>query len=592
MAEALHYRDGNLIDSPDNWQDIEVTFNWLETKEASVKIDDLVFKGEEAIKIQERILNGLNGGVGITEGDPYRIDFGGVVGDPLYQFKGYLDYMDKPQFVGCNEAVVSVKKEQGVDWINEVADAYSFRFMYDQGAIIDSDFTKVPYVINYVPDTVQLILLAISLFIMLKELYEIIKEIANAIAELINSVTPSVGAGVVMDIGDIIWVVLKIIIRIAYAVILVIAIINLIEQIIEQLIPKKRDHLGMKFVTMFERACSFLGLQFESELLYGSHRKDWVCIPSKGHKGEEPPEDEDGNPLPELGCPSQGDNIDKFGQLIRWAKQTWNADYRIEDGIFRLERWDYWEIDSSFVVPNVWTDQKRQLDKISFNTDEIVSNYAIDWAFDTQDQNTLDDQRGRLFQATMDQITTTNPKLKNIKNLIEIDIGMSMATRKRELTDIEEFAKDVAEVIDEVTGAFGNGTNYAQQIDDRVDTLHLSSHFLTLPKVVVMDSSKLKEGQRSLLSATRLYNELHEINSFVPTSSGKHNQWWIPDEIEAGVCEVELKKIIKSNFCTTKDGKKARIDKLVWRPYSNSAKINYRVNELYTNNLKVIKIST
>ena len=87
-----HYIGGQDFGEPRNWQDLTINIDWLESKEGvSINITDLEFVLEANRFLQQRVLNGLTGGVGIFEGEPYSI----VVGDqanPVYTFNGYLDF--------------------------------------------------------------------------------------------------------------------------------------------------------------------------------------------------------------------------------------------------------------------------------------------------------------------------------------------------------------------------------------------------------------------------------------------------------------------------------------------------------------------
>lgn len=594
MALIRHKRNGQVIQEPRNFQELEITKDFLNRNEdASINITQLNIVGEEAIKIIERIKNGLNGGVGIFEGDFYDIEVG-EIGNPAFAFQGYLDYAAGVQVLGCNEVEVQLKKRRGRDWLNDVADGFSFRYLFDKGEIKNSDFVKVPYIINYIPDGVQLILLSISTFMMTKEAIEAVKQTAEAVADLIDASVPVVGAGVgagavvvtAWDIGNIILTGLKVIAYVVYTIAIVIAIINLIEQIFEQLMPKKRFHLGMRLQKLFEKGCNYLGLNLKSRLL--QERRDWVVIPSKGHKGGEKPTGFKGNFI-ESGVPNANDGFDTFGDLIRVWSSVFNADWRIVGNDFIFERRDYWEEVSSYVIQDVFSNQKTLLDEYKPNTDEIIANYNINYAYDTQDQNTLDNQTGRVFQAITEPNIIINKDLVNMKNLQEIGVPCSLGVRKDELTGIEKALKLLAKTVDDLTGVFGNGTNFSAKIEARKGSLLLSSHFLTIPKLVVVSGANLARSQRDILSSRRLWDELHYINSFAEVN-GDHNQYLRYEGVKVKFCMSDFVTLLNNNYCKTVDGEEAMIESLKWKVWQDYAIIDYRVKKKYTNNLKITYI--
>lgn len=591
MAQIRHKRNGLLVSEPRNWDELELTKEFLNKKDdASINVTSIIFAGEEGVKLIERVQNGLSGGVGIFEGDTYQIEVG-EAGDPAYVFDGYLDYADGVEIISCNEIKVALKKRQGTDWLNEVADSFSFRYLEDIGVITSSDFRRVPYIINYIPDTMQLIVLSISLFLMVKEAVEAVKALAEGIADLVDAVVPVVGTGVgfgavvvtAWDIGNIILSVLKVAALLAYTIAITYGIIKLMEQIFEQLMPRKRYHLGMTLQRLFEKACEHLGLTFKSDLL--EQRKEWTLIPSKGHKGGEKPTGFEGS-WSETGVPSANDGWDTFGDLIRVWTEALNADFKITNGEFRLERWDFWDFAGNFVIGDYFTDQKRLIDKFKPNVDEAVANYNINYAYDTQDQNTLDNQNGRVFQAILEPNVVNNADLVNLKGLQEIGITASLGLRKNELTEIEKVLKELAKAIDAITGAFGNGTNFAADIEARKGSLHISSHFLTIPKLVVMKGGKLAKNQRQIVSARTLWEELHYINSFAEIN-GEHNQWIRYEKVKVPFCIEDFIDLLDNNFCKTADGQEARVERLKWKIWNDYAIIDYRVKRKYTDNLKI-----
>ena len=133
-------------------------------------------------------------------------------------------------------------------------------------------------------------------------------------------------------------------------------------------------------------------------------------MPNKGHRGGERPTGA-GASWREQGVPNAGSSLDNFAGFIRFLQSTFNADYKITDGTLYIERRDQFKKQVPWVIPNTFTDQENLQDLVGFNTDEIKANYLITYRFDSQDQNTLDNQEGRVFQAQLSPQRTNNAKL-------------------------------------------------------------------------------------------------------------------------------------------------------------------------------------
>ncbi|AHK11386.1 hypothetical protein F132_40 [Flavobacterium sp. phage 1/32] len=583
MANIRHLIDGQNLGEPRNWQELEITFNWLEQKEeGAINTTQLELVGKQYKFLRQRLMNGLTGGVGIFEGVPYNIEVG-QIGNPKFVFDGYIDGASETTFIGSEEIIANIKKKHGEDWLNDVADGYSFAYLYSIGEITNANFKKVPYVINYVPDGMQMILLSISLFMMTKELIESVKELSQLIGQTVNASTPVIGvsvgfgAGVVTawDLGDWVMYAVYVIAKIVYIIAILIAIKKLVEELVAQLFPKKRDHLGMTIYDLFDKGTAHLGLTLQSNLL--NEVKDWVYIPQKDRKGGE---------SGERGYPTNTDPIYTFGDCIRIFKQMFNADYKIVNGNFIFERVDFWQQNSGLVLPNIFNDQDRLLNRVIPNTSEFVANYNIHWSYDSQDQNTLDDTTGLTFQAITKPQTVVNEALVNMKGLTEISFPFALGKRKDGYTALEEFARAVFKVVDGLTGVFGGGTNFVSSVENRIGTMLLSSHFISVGKIVKMNGDKLATNQRGVLGAKTFWDKYHFVNSFSEIN-GVHNQWLKMPTLRMPLSEEQIEILMQNNFLTSSDGKRAMIEKLVWQPYKGTAVIDYRINEKYTNNLKV-----
>ena len=584
MADIRHYRNGVLV-NPRDFDQAKITMDWVGKKEAAnITINAIRLVGDEGKALKDRILSGLTGGVGFFEGEPYRIEVGELTNSVA--FDGFLDFSSGVSFIDECEVECTLKREQGNDWLNEVADAFSYRYLENQGVITDADFVSVPYVINYVPgDGTQLLVLSLSTFLLTKELIENIKELAKQIGNIISGATPIVPIG--LNVGQVILTSIRLIAQLAYLVAVVIAIVKLIEQIIEQLMPPKRFHKGMTIKSLFSKACQYLGLTLQSTLLDGLDvsGNQWVVIPAKNHRGGEKPAGADST-WRETGVPSAQDPLNTFAGVVRTFKDVFNADFQLQDGTFIFERKDYFEKSTGYIIPDTFIDQDKLIDTNSFNTDELKSSYNINWSFDSQDLNTLDNQNGRVYQAVLKPKVTINSSLTTLTGLKEVSIPISLAIRKDKLTVIEEIVKVLVTAVDALTGQLGNPQSLSGKITNRIGSMHSSSHFSSGSRMVVMAGSTLQNNQRQILAASKLWDDYHFINSFKPIN-GKHNQYYLYKEQKIPFCFADFVTLLDNNQVETVDGEPAQIESLEWQIWDNYATINYKVNRLYDDNFDI-----
>lgn len=592
MTDIRHYAEGQLVNpvnqEPNKPAKVEIEMEWLNRKaQAMINISSLEFDGPDGTLIRERSLSGLSGGVGMFEGMPYNIQVGSQT--DYKDFPLYLDFTKNPIFFGDCGINVSLQTKQGSDWLNDVAESISYRFLEEEGLITDSDFVDIPYVVNFIPNGVQLLLLGLSTYSLTKELIESIKALADRIADLTDAATPVIGVGVgagavvvtAYDIGNIIMAALKLVAQIAYLVAIVVAIVKLVEQIIEQLMPPKRFHRGIPLRTLFQKFCDYKGLQFSSTLMdsLDVNNAKWCYLPPKRQiKGSI-----FANRSTQSGVPDVGSIIDTPAGVIREFKKIFNADFKLLDGTLYFERKDNFRTQSPYIIPNTFTDQDSLQNFNGFNVDEFRANYNIFWNTDIQDQNTLDNVEGLSFQAQISPLNTDNADLTNLTGLEQVAIPFALPVRKDQLTAVEEAVKVFATLVDAVTGQLGNPQSLSGKINNRIGVLHLSSHYTNVGKIIVMAGGKLAKEQRQILSATKLYKNYHFINSFVPTN-GVHNQYWTYEEQEISFCYEDFVSLEGNNLVETSAGEPAEISRLIWDARENVATINYRVNRLYDKN--------
>ena len=114
----------------------------------------------------------------------------------------------------------------------------------------------------------------------------------------------------------------------------------------------------------------------------------------------------------------------------------------------------------------------------------------------------------------------------------------------------------------------------------------LSSHFLSVPKLVSMSGGSLSLKQREILDTRKLWFNYHFLNSFKPVS-GKHSQYYLYSDQKIPFCFADFLSLLNNNKVTTTDGEDAEITSLEWNIWENFATIDYRVNRLYDNNFEI-----
>lgn len=584
MAKVdLYFDNKKVSEDVVNWRDLEIEVNFEDEEgQGTINSGQLEFTGDLAGKINTWNDQGMNGGVGIFEGPPFRIEAcnGSVV------FNGCINTAECTTTYECDKVVAPLRGDK-IDFINDRAASFSPAFLASlapgqAGRITPLDYVLVPYVINTIPDYVNVMVAGVSLYAMVKELKEVgektkavIQEISGDTVMTTTSSLPTVNVGIGMAVGRVLVDILRVTFYILYLLFIIQFIIQLIQMIFDNLIQPVKYKKGMRISTLFQKCADYLGMPISSTLLFGSHKQD-VIVPRKiafdksdtknattiisqtllGTQGYTRKDYDDAqNPK------STGYFEGTFADLILAEELRLNAELRIINNVIHFETKDYFANQSSYTLPNI---KNKNADPRGTNACELASNYVISYTLDDQDENTYDQYTGTSCQMQLVPAVVLNKRNILLKNLTEINIPYALAKRKTDLSAVEQVVSAVYDVADAiysaVTGFFNtirkviNGILKAissitggsapqiplipafppNPIKARIGMMLLSSDFIGVQKVLVINSTPLVgqnvpsnaftlHSNNTLLTAARtLMDDLHFTNFAVRklTTSG------------------------------------------------------------------------
>lgn len=694
------YLNDVAVDAPANWQSLLIELNFdSDAPDARVTINDWEWIRENSDTINSWIADGLTGGVGIFEGIPFRIELGksGTI-EQLYN--GYLDLSTSQ--IECNQVTATAKERLGIDYINDIADSFSFEYLNTKAKLgsngqtmlpFTDRYVYVPYVISTVPSAQEAILAAVSLITLLIELQ-------NALSSLLKHIS---------GIATFSWSDLfKIVIHVAYIAFLFATIIRVIQDLFNAIIQPVKFHAGMKIKDLCEIGSDWMGFDFASEtILELEEFADLVLLPQKYNM----PINEDIDFIQGFtdvssisqtatGSTQIGQNEENgyyngtFGQLLRDLKTMFNAKVIIQESstgdrpTLRLERIDYSTSENLYNLPPIDNN-----DAYRFNVNDFNANYLVEFSLDSAEKNTFLDYRGTVYQSTAKPITVDNADLVIMKGLNSVAIPYALGKRKETLTvpekillpiinEIEQIINSIAllvngvvftawvagnvmitqinNIIDAVNGLPG-GTdipnidpnllgeiselpfidinNTAGDPNERIGMLLLENDFINVPKVIKVNTvaqqstppvitsnilgfefsfseflefggnvvysnidykaNILNVDNATILSAENIYKKFHYINSFVPTDIADtddnpltpqlHNQWKLYEFENVPFCFEDYLKVKNDNKIIFVD-KFGLVEGIEWNIFNETAKITFRVNELYTLNLENVEL--
>lgn len=615
-APPKFYLNNTLINPPQNWREMlsELNFdrdNSLNQQAVSITEWDLVRENTDIIL--KHIEDGLTTGVGVFEGIPFRVELERA-GDLEVLFDGYLDLPQSSAFskIKCN---VKAVETFSIDWLNDVADSFTFDYLYrETGTITDADFIKVPYIISSVPNYTNAVVALIGVYIMVGEVKRAIENIAEFVAS--------------MPLYYVFSTYIRLIIYIIALILVIIALVKLLKDLMLLLIQPVKYHSGMRIATLLQKGCDHLGLKFKSEFFDAGGVYENTCIiPSKFYA---PPNKKDRRLLgltdPKIN--QEGFYKGTFGQLLRDVKLWVNGKVVISGNELRIVRDDYAETGNNYILPPI------EQFYFTTNAGEFVSNTYITFETDLSEKNTVQQYHGTAYQLTIQPVRVNFQNMVLMKGLNEVRLPFALAKKKTELTVPEDimntFLKTIGKIIGGMVKAVNavikvlnkviqavnnvikklnqigikvkfelpeiplvNFPNFADEFSNRIGMMLIEYDQFNVQKIVDLDiksdpkQTKISNENSTILSARYLYHNFYYIDSFIPTADRPNGNQCIKKSFKnVPFAFQDFKKVKANNFIFTSAGEEAYVQSLKWNPYTQTADMELRISKLYTNNLK------
>lgn len=568
-----HFLNGIEI-APKNLDDIGVTTDFTENPEINkISVSSVILPREAKDIIKNHIEN-----VGLFEGIPYQIETGGVT------FEYYVDFIEGIR-VRDHEIEVSLKKRKSLDDFFERAKGSSFEILATNGVNFVSH--DVPYFV--IPENRFELSLQLSIvtFIMAKETFEAGERLVEAVNLLIEASTPIVGLAppalpvVSVNTPAIIGASLRVIATLVYFGLMLVALTNIATQLFLVLFPPKRKLKGTYFRELLEKSCEYFGYTFQSDLL--DEQPFWTFVGVPLVRERESFWDilpEQIFPIYNKAYPSSSDVTPSVFTFIQALETMFNAKVFIFDNVVRLEKRDWLQNQTLLQLTPALALQSERSDEFTYNTEDVWKRYYLHYQVDYQDLFTAD---GTTYDGAFTEkscepsFPVTNNDLVLIKGLNEVIIPFSLGARKEKLDWIDLIAYEVLLTIDTISGIFGGGTNFAQQITERKNAMRISQTYFSNSKVIYGEVGAVKSGEivqtkddfENIVQASALFDEYHKSNEI------QNNDYIIRENVRIRISAQDFVSLQNNNFVEI-DGVLCEILRVEWIDEKSFASISYK----------------
>ena len=294
------------------------------------------------------------------------------------------------------------------------------------------------------------------------------------------------------------------------------------------------------------------------------------------------------------GIPSISDSGYIFSEFLEIVLTMFYAKIQIDDNnvvnIEALNNDAFWIQQSSFQLPNVLRESYE------FNTDELKSTNLIDFVSDYNDEWSLIDYTGTVYEVKTSMRSVQSDQQDLLSGLRSNSIPLALGSRKDSLTDLEQAFSTVSGLFDNMIDVLTVITNappstLSANFNKRLYALRISEQFTGAPKVLNLAgvaSLQLPTNHRDNLSAKALWDKYINKQSFVDNNFG--GQYKIFRNIKVPFTLNDFISLKEDSYFYDTDGARAKVDKISWKIGDDFAVIDYRKEFIYTRNLVETKI--
>jgi len=358
---------------------------------------------------------------------------------------------------------------------------------------------------------------------------------------------------------------------VAYTAILLIAIINLGRTLINTLVPPKRVHKVASLRRLLEVACAKFGYTLNAPI----DELDFISFLPSNPRNDDKTffgliDTPRGTPV---GIPASVDaGWYICGDLFQRVKDLFFAKISIVNNVVNIIP----RISNFWVQQSTWQFPDVRLERKAYNTEDLKANRVLSFQIDQFDTWTIDNYEGNAIEVNTVPITVNNQEAVLLKGNERFDFRAALGTPKDKLNAIENLLAEVGGAIDAITGVFGNGTDFANQINAKVGVLKQSNNYHTIPKLLYNVNNRIPINQKDFWSAPVLYNKYHKESSFV-LDNGR-GQKILRNNVDIPMGFDDFQELTNNSYFFL-NGQSSKITKFEWKMAQDTAVVSFWTRE-------------
>jgi len=541
---------------------------------ARITTEQITLVNEYAEKARSYLVGGLNGSTnGYFEGLDLQMQQNGV-----NVFDGYLDFLTDFEIVDPTTVKSRIKKHDGYDNFRDRASGVTYGYLESINLIGNNDYINIPYINEKDFNYIEFAFLSFSIYTVIKDLKTLIQQavydVGIVAADVAGGVTGA-AAGIIMSSAIVV-------VNAAIAVFMIILLTNLILEMVRYIISPIKYHKGIMLQRLVEIGCNYLGHSYNSTI---ADLGTVGLMPSKTGVNKDTTQNKLINGIvinqPGVGYPSTADFGYTVWEAIELVNKTFYAEFTIKNGVVQQHviNSSWWLQNSSYVLPPILQES------IVTNANELISDKIIVFKTSPKDSNSLENFLGHTYEIRTRPISVSDNRNVLMNGFGRVDIPYDLGNRKNTLNNLELFALELFDRIEDFLNFFGSNSNLTGFITQRIGVNMLETDLVDVPKLMKLTgNNRLQANNRTVWSAKYLYDNYHNQGSFVLNNSG--NQYLLYKNVRVPFGFTEFNQLTQNSYFSDSDGRLCKVEQIVWNVSQDFALIDYRVKEKYTANLQ------
>jgi len=524
----------------------------------------------------------------------------------------YLNLRDHKELSDV-ECEVTLNKDNGLNSLDERAKDITMQLLKVKGVLNDTDWVRMPYVVENRKRLLEFVQMQMQLFIISKSIKDEVFKLQNIVSDIASGLWfTTVFAGI--------QAIVNLVTTLINLVILTVRLVKLLKDMQEAIFPMVRYHNSINLKNWVTKALDYLDYEFSTSTEFSNDLDFVTMFGSKDDQvGTLAATVELGDIIGFIDGEIPGDGIlspNDFGYDLNETFELMNRIFftkiAVIDGTVHIRPFNdpFWVTSAGYIFPNVKietsitnaTGTKRR------NYEDMVNRHTVEWAKDDTDLHTLTNADSRIAEYIYSPISVDEQKRVLFAPRDKVQIEWALGLRKQPSDKLFGFFEKLSELYDTLQdtmqdlydtfpelgeSALPDFIEFIGSVFVRSGAVVVENHFFKVPKMVWLDpeTGRIPEDFVDHLGADALFTKYHSYKGFVkgvknPAKPNETNQKIVYEKVRIPFGPNDHEQTSTNSYFTFEDGDIGKFTNIEWEPEGDFAIVDFYIFKNWNDNLQ------